>query len=329
MKLTKKQLKDLVEEVISDYDGLSLLEEQILEEGFSDVVQKMRSSSRSAIRGLLRKAANSKTNRKIEAALDNVERAAPEQKEEAINSAFDTAGYVMEQLVDVFDEFEVKFRAINNKLQTRLKQSAISPQTLQRMGEILSFEDEDVEKTGPPKGMEDETGTVITGPPKGMEDAEGNRVTEADETHDVSDATFRLSAELVNWAVTMEGFSDQLSAIAGTAGTGGALRDALEKYAEYGGMSPSMGLGGANPKKKKSDVAMSVVDNPEQATGLQKTRKPRGGVEKARGTRAPSRGIGKMSPGTIGTRTGGRMEETIDFSENKLKKLINEYTNNK
>ena len=72
MKLTKEQLKKLVEEVILEEivgkDTDLVNEERLLEEGFADIMQKMRSSGRSAIRGFMRKSANSKANRKIEAA---------------------------------------------------------------------------------------------------------------------------------------------------------------------------------------------------------------------------------------------------------------------
>ena len=83
MKLTKLQLKQLVEEVILEENTKDIVSEeqmQQLEEGFADIMQKMRSSGRSAIRGFLRKSANSKANRKIEAALDNAEELPPEQK---------------------------------------------------------------------------------------------------------------------------------------------------------------------------------------------------------------------------------------------------------
>jgi hypothetical protein len=210
---------------------------------------------------------------------------------------------------------------------------------------MLSSEDEDVVRTGPPEptadqlrprgaaSISDDEGTVITGPPEGMEDEEGNRVSEADDEgawamkpdksgkRSVSfggrKAAYDAAIELTNWVVSHESYLSTLTDIAGKSGQGGAFKELLNAVS---GQEPEMDKG----------VAMSVSDDPEQPVGLQKDRKPRGGVEKARATRAPGTGIGKMTPGAIGTRTGGRLEETINLSEKKLKKLIkNEYKNNK
>ena len=113
MKLTKEQLKKLVEEVILEEivgkDTDLVNEERLLEEGFADIMQKMRSSGRSAIRGFMRKSANSKANRKIEAALDSAEELPPEQREEAFQSAWAASGYMVEQLVDILKHFIMKF----------------------------------------------------------------------------------------------------------------------------------------------------------------------------------------------------------------------------
>tara|TARA_B100000287_G_scaffold83657_1_gene76312 strand:- start:838 stop:1842 length:1005 start_codon:yes stop_codon:yes gene_type:complete len=334
MKLTKLQLKQLVEEVILEENTKDIVsEEQVqqLEEGFADIMQKMRSSGRSAIRGFLRKSANSKANRKIEAALDNAEELPPEQKKEALDSAWMASGYMIEQLVDIFDEFEVKFRSINDKLQAKLKQSAISPQTLQRMAEMLSLEDEEAPEGDVVRTVDDrdaDFGTVKTGPPENM--PTGNRLEEAEATSVVADSLFRASAELVNWIVTMEGFSAQLSDIAGTAGTGGALRDVLEKYADLGGagMSPAMRFSGSNPKKKKSDVAMSVTDDPNQPTKVAPG--PRVGTASAKAGATPASAVRTLQPGkTADLGRTRRRNESVELSKEYLEKLVNELKDKK
>ena len=332
MKLTKLQLKQLVEEVILEENTKDIVSEeqmQQLEEGFADIMQKMRSSGRSAIRGFLKNSANSKANRKIEAALDNAEELPPEQKKEALDSAWMASGYMIEQLVDIFDEFDVKFRSINDKLQAKLKQSAISPQTLQRMAEMLSLEDEEAPEGDVVRTVDDrdaDFGTVKTGPPENM--PTGNRLEEAEATS--ADSLFRASAELVNWIVTMEGFSAQLSDIAGTAGAGGALRDVLEKYADLGGagMSPAMRFSGSNPKKKKSDIAMSVTDDPNQPTKVAPG--PRVGTASAKAGATPASAVRTLQPGkTADVGRTRRRNESVELSKEYLEKLVNELKDKK
>jgi hypothetical protein len=334
MKLTKLQLKKLVEEVILEENTKDIVSEeqlQQLEEGFADIMQKMRSSGRSAIRGFLRKSANSKANRKIEAALDNAEELPPEQRKEAVGSAWSASMFMIEQLVDIFDEFEVKFRSINDKLQRKLKQSAISPQTLQRMAEMLSIEDEEAPEGDVVRTVDDrdaDFGTVKTGPPENM--PTGNRLEEAEGTSLVADSLFRASAELVNWIVTMEGFSAQLSDIAGTAGTGGALRDVLEKYDDGGGgMSYAMRYGGGtNPEKKKSDVAMSVTDDPNQPTKVAPG--PRVGTASAKAGATPASAVRTLQPGkTADLGRTRRRNESVELSKEYLEKLVNELKDKK
>jgi hypothetical protein len=342
MKLTKNQLKNLVEEVIAEQEGTLINEDQILEESFADLIQKMKVSARSGLRSFGRIAKNSKASREFERVLDATENATPEEKNDATWKAIEIIKPTFKQMIDVFSEYEMRVSQAAEKMNSKLKQSAIDPSLLQKLGDLLSKEDiaapEDmpVMSTGEegPGGLGTGTndprqdfGTVRTGPPKGMEDEEGNRVSEAEASvyshapsgvsAGASKAAYDAAIELTNWVVSHESYLNTLTDIAGKSGQGGAFKELLNAVS---GQEPEMDKG----------VAMSVSDDPEQPVGLQKDRKPRGGVEKARATRAPGTGIGKMTPGAIGTRTGGRLEETINLSEKKLKKLIkNEYKNNK
>lgn len=313
MKLTKKQLKNLVQEVILEESTGLVNEDQLLEEGFADLVRKMKTSARSGLRSFGRIAKNSKVSRELERVLDTTENATPEEKDAALTKVMYTVKPTFKQMIDVFSEYEMKVSQAAEKMNSKLKQAAIDPSLLQRLGDMLSVEDENVEKTGPPEGMEDETGTVMTGPPEGMEDEEGNRVSEAEEetwgnedagvSYDAAPAVYRAAAELTNWVVSHESYLSTLTDIAGTSGQGGAFKELLNA------------ISGQEPKMDKG-VAMSVSDDPEQPVGLQKDRKPRKGVEKARATPVPK------------TRTlGSNLEETITLSEKKLNSLIKNIKN--
>ena len=341
MKLTKKQLKNLVQEVILEESTGLINEDQLLEEGFADLIQKMKTSARSGLRSFGRIAKNSKASREFERVLDATENATPEEKAAASRKAIGLIKPTFKQMIDVFSEYEMRVSQAAEKMNSKLKQSAIDPSLLQKLGDLLSQEDiaapEDmpVMSTGEegPGGLGTGTndidrqdfGTVRTGPPTGMEDEEGNRVSEAEDdrsyapkpvsgkqpiSHGAKDAAYDAAIELTNWVVSHESYLSTLTDIAGNSGQGGAFKELLNAVT---GQEPEMDKG----------VAMSVSDDSEQPVGLQKDRKPRKGVEKARATPVPkSRTLG-----------ANRLEETITLytlSEGKLKKLIkNELKNNK
>ena len=87
MKLTKKQLKNLVQEVILEESTGLVNEDQLLEEGFADLVRKMKTSARSGLRSFGRIAKNSKASREFERVLDATENATPEEKAAASRKA--------------------------------------------------------------------------------------------------------------------------------------------------------------------------------------------------------------------------------------------------
>ena len=330
MKLTKKQLKNLVQEVILEESTGLINEEQLLEEGFADLIQKMKTSARSGLRSFGRIAKNSKASREFERVLDATENATPEEKAAASRKAIGLIKPTFKQMIDVFSEYEMRVSQAAEKMNSKLKQSAIDPSLLQKLGDLLSQEDiaapEDmpVMSTGEegPGGLGTGTndidrqdfGTVRTGPPTGMEDEEGNRVSEAeggsqgDSTRGVSQgaskAAYDAAIELTNWVVSHESYLSTLTDIAGNSGQGGAFKELLNAVT---GQEPEMDKG----------VAMSVSDDSEQPVGLQKDRKPRKGVEKARATPVPkSRTLG-----------ANRLEETITLSEKKLNSLIKNIKN--
>tara|TARA_R100000008_G_scaffold47461_1_gene28102 strand:- start:773 stop:1738 length:966 start_codon:yes stop_codon:yes gene_type:complete len=321
MKLTKAQLKKLVEEVILEESKEVLSEEHIrmLEEDIADVFQSIKLGAKTGLRKWITLAKASKANRMLDAALDTAEEASPEQKEVAGQKALKRVAPTMAQLADVFAEYEIKVRQANDKLQTKLKAVAIDPTSLNRLADMLSVEDEpELRAQGLQPDNEDD---VVTGPPEGMEDAEGKPVTEAVATGETADAVYRAAAELVNWISIHNGYMDKLSELAGVGGTGGKLKE----------LSVAIDPSAAPEAGEIGDVAMSATD-PETPVGLAKDRKPRGGVEKARATKAPTGGLGGYKKGTIGTKStvAGQLEETITLSEEKLKRLIkNELKNNK
>ena len=339
MRLTKEQLKSLVEEVILEERGSLTNEAQLLEEGFADLMQKMKTSARSGLRSFGRIAKNSKASRELERVLDVEENATDDEKQAARTQVFNLITPTFKQMIDVFSEYEMKVSQAAAKMNSKLKQSAIDPSLLQKIGDMLSNEDEAAPEGMPtmssgevgPGGLGTGTndprqdfGTTRTGPPKGMEDEEGNRVSEAEDdrsyapkpvsgkqpiSHGAKDAAYDAAVELTNWVVSHETYLSTLTDIAGRSGQGGAFLELLNAVT---GIEPKMDKG----------VPMSVSDDPEQPVGLQKDRKPRAGVEKARAEKTPrSR--------TLGT-GGANLEEIYTLSEGKLKKLIkNELKNNK
>ena len=114
MKLTKKQLKKIVEEVILEESKEVLSEEhtRMLEEklDIADVVQSVKLGAKTGLRKWITLAKASKANRMIDAALDTAEEASPEQKEVAGQKALKMVAPTMAQLADVFAEYEIKVR---------------------------------------------------------------------------------------------------------------------------------------------------------------------------------------------------------------------------